>query len=281
MELSFNLNGKVFSGEENVIHPDSRAFRYGEGLFETIRLHNNDLPLWNEHWSRLIHSLPQLYFTVPVHFTKEMLKKEVLSLSAKNKCRDAARVRIKVFKGEGGLWESPTTPFNYLVQCWPLEKKEFSMNENGLDIGLFDDGWKSCDAFSNLKSNNYLLYAMAAQHAKQQKWNEALILNQHKRICDATIANVFFTKDEIVHTPHLKEGCVAGVMRSYLLQELQKSGIKTEEGDYTVTDILHADEVFLSNAMYGVRWVKSFGNKTYTCQQTARIFQQHISPLFK
>jgi len=155
------------------------------------------------------------------------------------------------------------------------------MNENGLDIGLFDDGWKSCDAFSNLKSNNYLLYAMAAQHAKQQKWNEALILNQHKRICDATIANVFFTKDEIVHTPHLKEGCVAGVMRSYLLQELQKSGIKTEEGDYTVTDILHADEVFLSNAMYGVRWVKSFGNKTYTCQQTARIFQQHISPLFK
>ena len=122
---------------------------------------------------------------------------------------------------------------------------------------------------------------MAAQHAKQQKWNEALILNQHKRVCDATIANVFFVKDDVVHTPHLKEGCVAGVMRSYLIQELKKRGIETEEGEYTITDILHADEVFLTNAMYGMRWVKSFGNKTYICRQSGKIFQEYISPLFE
>ena len=280
MELSVNLNGKIFRSVEKVIHPDNRSFRYGEGLFETIRLHKADLPLWNEHWNRLIHSLPQLYFSIPVHFTGEFLKKEVLSLAEKNKCFDTARVRITVFKGEGGLWENPSTQFNYLIQCWPLDKKEFLMNENGLDIGLFQDGWKSCDAFSNLKSNNYLLYALAAQDAKHQKWNEALILNQHNRICDATVANVFFVKGEVVHTPHLKEGCVAGVMRSCLLQQLKKSGFKIEEGEYTVTDILHADEVFLTNAIYGIRWVKSFRNKTYSCQYSARFFQQHISPLF-
>ena len=74
---------------------------------------------------------------------------------------------------------------------------------------------------------------------------------------------------------------MAGVMRSHLMQELKKSGIKIEEGEYTITDILHADEVFLTNAMYGIRWVKSFGNKNYACQQTAKIFQQYISPLFK
>ncbi len=281
MELSFNLNGKIFRSDEKVIHPDNRSFRYGEGLFETIRLHKTDLPLWHEHWNRLIHSLPQLYFSMPVHFTGEFLKKELLSLAEKNKCTDAARVRITIFKGEGGLWESATSQFNYLIQCWPLEKKEFSMNVNGLDIGLFNDGWKSCDAFSNLKSNNYLLYAMAAQHAKQQKWNEALILNQHKRICDASIANVFFVKGDVIHTPHLKEGCVAGVMRSYLLPQMKQAGLTIEEGEYSVADILHADELFLTNAMYGIRWVKSFGNKTYTHQQAARIFQQHISPLFE
>jgi len=281
MELSFNLNGKVFRSDERVIHPDSRSFRYGEGLFETIRLHKADLPLWNQHWSRLAHALPQLYFSLPAHFTSEFLKKEVLALAVKNKCIDAARVRITVFKGEGGLWESPTTPFNYLVQCWPIEKKPFSMNENGLDIGLFEDGWKSCDTFSNLKSNNYLLYAMAAQHARQQKWNEALVLNQYKRICDATIANVFFVKNNIVHTPHLAEGCIAGVMRNYLLQQIKQAGVKTEEAEFTAEDFMNAEEVFLTNAFYGIRWVKSFGSKIYPCFHSAGFFQQHISPLFK
>ena len=278
--MKYTLNGKIYNTEEAVIHPDNRSFRYGEGLFETIRMHKAEMPLWNEHWNRLIHSLPQLYFSIPLHFTTEFLKSEVLSLSKKNKCKGAARVRITVFKGEGGLWENATTSFNYIIQCWPLEKKEFSMNENGLDIGLFEDGWKSCDAFSNLKSNNYLLYAMAAQYAKHQKWNEALILNQHNRICDATITNVFFIKNNIVCTPHLKEGCVNGVMRNYLLQQLKQAGVKAEEGSYTVADLLHADEIFLTNAMYGIRWVKLFGNKAFVCQQSARIFQQYISTLF-
>lgn len=280
MNLYFNLNGKVFSSDEKVIHADNRSFRYGEGLFETIRLHNNHIPLWNEHFNRLYLSLPRLYFLLPAHFTSEFLKREVLSLAEKNKCSRAARVRITVFKGEGGLWDVPASQFNYLIQCWPLEKQEFSMNENGLDIGVFDAGWKSCDTFSNLKNNNYLLYATAAQCAKQQKWNEALVLNQYKRICDATIANVFFVKNNMVYTPSLAEGCVAGVMRSYLLQQLKLAGIKTEEDEFTAADIMNAEEIFLTNAFYGIRWVKSFADKVYPCIHSARFFQQHISPLF-
>ena len=121
---------------------------------------------------------------------------------------------------------------------------------------------------------------MAALFAKQQKWNEALILNQHHRICDATIANVFFIKNHLLYTPHLKEGCVNGVMRKYLIQQLKQAGISVEEGTYSVTDLLHADELFLTNAMYGIRWVKLFGNKTYSFNQAAQLFQQYIYPLF-
>lgn len=280
MEQNYILNGKIYRSDERIIHPDNRSFRYGEGLFETIRLHKSVLPLWDEHWNRLVQSIPQLYFSLPPHLTSAYLKNEILLLAKKNNCLDAARVRITVFKGEGGLWESPATLFNYLVQCWPVESNKFRMNENGLDIGVFTDGWKSCDAFSHLKNNNYLLYAMAAQHAKKQKWNEAFILNQHNRICDATIANVFFVKDDIVCTPQLKEGGIAGVMRHYLLQQLKQAGVKAQEGEYSVTEISGADEIFLTNAFYGIRWVKSFGNKVYPCNHSARMFQQYISPLF-
>jgi branched-chain amino acid aminotransferase len=278
--LSINVNGKIFPSDASVIHPDNRSFRYGEGLFETIRLHRGKMPLWNLHWNRLNSSLPQLYFEWPKHFTSSHLQEEVLQLAAKNKCTNAARVRITFFKGEGGLWEQPSSNFNYLVQCWPLEQEKFHMNENGIDLGVFEAGRKVCDAFSNLKSNNYLLYVMAAQYAKQQKWNEAIVLNQYGRICDATIANVFFISQNKVHTPQLTEGCVAGVMRSYLLDQLQLAGIEVHEGAYSVEDLLNANEIFLTNAFYGIRWVKNLGNKNFEFQQSARFFKEYIRPLF-
>lgn len=275
-----SLDKKIYTDDELHIHPDNRSFRYGEGLFETTRLHKGTIPLWNLHWERLIESLPKLYFQLPAHFSEAELKEEILRVAKRNNCIDAARVRITFFKGECGIWEQPNSSFHFLVQCWPLEKKEFSMNENGLDIGLFEAGRKSCDSFSNLKTNNYLLYALAAQYAKAGKLNECLVLNQHGRVCDATIANVFFSKDGVIHTPNLEEGCINGVMRRYLLEQVRNAGFQVKEGAYLPDEIAVADEVFLTNAMYGLRWVKQWGNRTYQFQQSSIIFHQFISPLF-
>lgn len=280
MPLYYSLDKKIFGEDDLRIHLDNRSFRYGEGLFETIRLHKGEIPLWELHWNRLRESLPKLYFELPPHFKEAELKEEILRVAKRNQCLDAARVRITFFKGEGGIWERPSSAFHCLVQCWPLEKKEFSMNENGLDIGLFEAGRKSCDSFSNLKTNNYLLYALAAHYAKEEKLNECLVLNQHGRVCDATIANVFFSKDGIIHTPQLEEGCINGVMRRHLLEQLRNAGYPVKEGAYLPEEIAKADEIFLSNAMYGLRWVKQWGNRTYQFQQSSTIFHRFISPLF-
>jgi branched-chain amino acid aminotransferase len=280
MERTASLDKKIIAVDELKIHPDNRSFRYGEGFFETIRLHNATIPLWDLHWNRLSSTLPKLYFERPAHFTDAGLKEEILRVAKRNACLDAARVRITFFKGEGGIWEHPSSPFHVLIQCWPLENKEFRINENGLEIGLFEKGRKSCDQFSSLKTNNYLLYALAAQYAKREKLNECLILNQYGRVCDASIANVFFCKDGIIHTPHLEEGCIDGVMRRYLLEQLRVAGFQVREAAYSPDNILAAEELFLTNAMYGLRWVKSWGSKQYAFQQSSAIFHRFLSPLF-
>lgn len=279
--LLINLNGKIFAADKPVIPVDNRSFRYGEGLFETMRLQRGKIPLWEKHWHRLISSLPLLYFELPKHLTSTKLLDEVLHLAAKNNGLYASRIRITIFKGEGGLWETPSSSFNYLIQCWPLEQPDFYMNENGLDTGVFEAGRKTCDAFSHLKSNNYLLYAVAALHAKQQKWNEAVVLNQHGRICDTTIANLFFVSGSEIHTPSLSEGAVAGVMRGYLLEQMQKTGISVQQDAYTVQDLQQADEIFLTNAFYGIRWVKQLGDQQYKFSRSAYFFQQFVKPLFE
>jgi branched-chain amino acid aminotransferase len=264
-------NGKWIENNQPLLLPDSRAFRYGEGLFETMRMQHGKTPLLQYHWQRVTQDLPKLYFELPVHFTLEYLSEQMERLCRKNKLTEAARIRLTIYKGEGGIWEEPSASFNWLLQCWTLPKVKPELNINGLDVGVFEAGRKVCDPFSNIKSNNYLLYALAAQYAKVQHWNEAIVLNQHGRICDTTIANIFFIKSNQIYTPALSEGCVNGVMRTYLIEQLRKDNKNIIEGAFSVTDLSDADEIFLTNAVQGIRWVKSLGDRIYGCKQTASL----------
>ena len=181
-----------------------------------------------------------------------------------------SRIRLSVSRGSGGLYDCDNK-FSYLIECWPLEQK--GLNENALVIDIFPDARKSIDVFSNLKSASYLPYVMAAIWAKENKLNDALILNQHDRICDSTIANVFWIKDNNIFTPPLNEGCVAGVMRKGILElATSNSDYLVQETILTLEILLQADEVFLTNAITGIRWVKECRGKVYKNTISSKIF---------
>ena len=149
----------------------------------------------------------------------------------------------------------------------------FELNENGLVTGVYPKARKALDGFANLKSNNYLPYTMAALHAQKQHWNDAFVLNTTGNICDATIANVFIVKNQVVFTCPLQEGCVAGVMRRFLLQNMAANGFSCQEQIITVEDLLTANEVFLTNTIKGMRWVAHCDEVSYTNRLTTKIFQ--------
>ena len=162
-----------------------------------------------------------------------------------------------------------------MIECWPLEKNLYELNENGLVIDIFPEATKTCDKFSNLKSANYLPYVMAAVWAKENKLNDALVLNQHQRICDATIANVFCVKNGIIYTPPLSEGCVAGVMRKKILEtQIQNLGFIVKESVLTESVLLDADEVFLTNVISVIRWVRRCREKAFSNKISSKIFPE-------
>ena len=270
MKKYFNYNGRFFADDETVLSKDDRSYRYGDGLFETMKLINGNILLEDYHFERLFLGLDVLKFNIPVLFTKGQIEKEIKELSKKNECENSARIRLSVSRGNGGLYDCDNK-FSYLIECWPLEQKGF--NENGLIIDVYPDARKSIDVFSNLKSANYLPYVMAAIWAKENKLNDALILNQHDRICDSTIANVFWVKDNKIFTPPLNEGCVAGVMRKKILELVARnSDHGMQEAGLTQDILLQADEVFLTNATTGIRWVKECQGKVYKSTISRKIF---------
>jgi branched-chain amino acid aminotransferase len=274
------VNGKILPANKPVLAADNRGYRYGDGLFETMKLIKGGLVLEKYHFERLFSGLKLLQFRIPSLFTTAKLRKEIIALCKKNDCTELARVRLSVFRGNGGLYDE-TKGLQYLIECWPAERQVNDLNKNGLDIDIYPDAQKSCDLFRNLKSANYLPYVMAAQYAKANKLNDCLVSNVKGRIADATIANIFLVKNNLVITPSLAEGCVNGVMRRYLLEKLGSSAnFESREGVVTKNDLETFDEVFLTNAMYGIRWVKSFRNKVYTNTQTIQLFRDYIAPLY-
>lgn len=268
----FNYNGKIYTSETAIIGAANRGLRYGDGLFETMKMKAGNLVLEDEHFARLWKGMQVLQFTVPKHFNPDKLTAEVLQIAKKNQHEKAARIRITVFRSDGGLYDAADNFPNYIIETWALPEGNGDLNSNGLDIGIYADVKKSCDIVSNLKHNNYLPYVMAALHAKKQKWNDAVIINNLGRICDSTIANIFLIKDEVIYTPALTEGCVAGVMRKFVIDQLAATGFTCIEKEITVEELLNADEVFLTNSIYNLRWVKSVNNKNFANTLTQKIY---------
>jgi branched-chain amino acid aminotransferase len=184
-----------------------------------------------------------------------------------------------IVRGNGTLFATDEPYASVIIQAEPLAKDYLALNEAGFTIDVCPGVQKSCDTLSNLKSNNYLPYVMAAQYARQNQLNDCLVLNVHNRICDGTIANVFRIHQNTIYTPPLAEGGVAGVMRRYLLMELPKAGYTVHEKICTPEDLETANEVFLTNALFGIRWVGKFRNKVYSNKLVAELHTQFVSSL--
>ena len=271
------FNSKYLPSETAIVSAGSRGLRFGDGLFETMKAINGEVEFIDEHFARLWKGLQVLQFNIPKHFTPDFLQDEITGLLKKNKHLDNARIRLAVFRGNGGLYDEMNHIPNYVIETWPLAADIGKWNSNGLVLGIYKDAKKSCDLLANIKHNNFLPYALAALCAKKQKWNDALLLNTEAGICDTTIANIFLIKNEIVYTPALNQGCIAGVMRKNIIDHLKAENIPIIEGALKIDDLLAADEVFLTNSIYNIRWVQMVQDKKYSNLYTQKIYASVFS----
>jgi len=263
LDPSINFNGTILKADSPIITAQSRALRYGDGIFETMLLKKGRLLLAELHFRRLFEGMQTLRFSPPPSLTPALLKEQITGLCEKNGHEELARVRLMIFRGEGGLYEIENNRPNFIIESNALTPTLLQFNREGLQIDIFPEARKAMDQYSHLKSNNYLVYAMAAFFVKEKGLDDAIILNSAERICDSTIANIFCVKDRKLFTPALSEGSVAGVMRRYLLDQCREWGFSAEEISMDEKFLLDADEVFLTNAVRGLQWVRQFRDVRY------------------
>lgn len=274
-EHFFLYNGRYFHQDEPVINIGNRALRYGDGMFETMRMCEGRIWNLDFHIERLLLGMKTLQFDIPEFFSREFFLRTVNELLLKNSNQMNARIRLMIIRGDGNILDYEKNSTNYIIETWPLSNK-IGLNENGLIVDLFPDARKSCDQFSNLKSNNYLPSAMAALFAQRNNLDDSIIMNSFERVCESSIANIFIINDENIYTPPLSEGCVAGVMRRWMLEKFALKDFKVIEKNLSIDELMDADEFFLTNTIQPIRWVRNFRGKIYKNDKTKEIFQYII-----
>lgn len=257
-----NYNGRIFPDSESLFNIKNRAWRYGEGLIETMLWHKGNIPLYALHAQRLQQSLDALGFPqIDTDLLFAEIKKTVLDITEAQQM-----IRVQFFRNDNTL--------EFVIECMPVEQSLITWNDKGLSIGIAKSVTKSSDGISHLKSTSRLNYIVAKKEAEQNSWDDALLLNQYGRIAESTISNVFIIKDNEIITPPLAEGCIAGIMRRYLLDKETIAGMPVHEKALDIAILLNADEIFLTNAIRGIQPVSRYNNKAYPNALTRKVFDE-------
>jgi branched-chain amino acid aminotransferase len=271
-EHFFLYNDTMYPAGHTVISTENRSFRYGDGLFETMKMVKGRIINKEFHFERLFKGLFILDFELPESFNPIFLQKKIDELNKKNGSSEVTKIRLMVFRGNGGIFEPGSLQPNYIIETSRLPSQNL-FNKKGLAVDVFPNARKSCDLFSNLKSNNYLPYVMAGLFAKKNNLDDCIILNCFERICEGTIANIFIIEGENIYTPPLSDGCVAGTMRRWMLEKFDFKKYRVIEKRLDTNDLTNADEVFLTNSTSHLRWVEKFRNKTYSNEKIKEIYE--------
>jgi branched-subunit amino acid aminotransferase/4-amino-4-deoxychorismate lyase len=258
------FDGKHFESHADCLSAANRSFRYGDGLFETIRVCRGKV-LWAEpHFQRLARSAATMKFIMPEGFSVKEFTGWILNLYRMNHPKgEPARIRFSMFRKDGGLYTPESNQVSFLIESEKLKETAYGFHERGLDIDIYPDQNKAVNQLSPLKTSSALLYVMAALYKKENGFDDCLLLNQYGNIAEAISSNVFVVCGDKLITPGLDQGCVDGVMRTVLLRLSAGLPITIKEAPLHPSVMMDADEVFLTNTISGITWVRSFRERMY------------------
>jgi branched-chain amino acid aminotransferase len=257
-----NYNGLIYADDKVLFTIKNKAFRFGEGLIETMLWQDTSIRLFPLHMERLMESLDMLGF--PALEEEDFLHNIHKTISA-NKDPERARVRAQFFKNI----EDDT--LHYLIESAPLTDSINQLPEQKITIGITHNAIKCPDSISHLKTSSRMQYIIAKKDADDKGWDDALLLNAEGRVVEGTISNVFVVTGNNIYTPPLSEGCIDGVMRKYLLKQFKANHISITEKQLNIAMLQQADEIFLTNAVKGIQPVHSFMEKEYKSNVTHEI----------
>ncbi len=254
-----NFNGDLRTENEFSLSSNNRAFKYGDGLFETIKVENRRVVFLEDHYFRLMSSMRMLRMEISMKFTLEFFEKEILRTIEANELIKS-RVRFSVFRNDGGLYLPEDYATSYIIET---DKLSITLKTD-YEVDLFKDHYVYSGMLSTLKTNNKILNVIASVYANENGLDNCILLNENKQVVEAINSNIFLVKNHQITTPSLSEGCLKGVVRKNIISLINKdTEYEILEAAISPFELQKADEVFLTNTIVGIQPVTKYRKKVY------------------
>ncbi len=259
-----NFNGNILEENANFLNDGNRGLQYGDALFETLRVVNGTLFFWEDHYFRLMASMRILRMDIPMEFTMEYLEEQALKTMEANTLKDKARVKILIFRNHGGYYTPMDNGVQFIITATPLEHSFYTVQDTPYEVELFKDHFVNAALLSNLKTTNKLVNVIAGVYAKENNYDNCLLLNQKKQVVETINGNLFLVLGKTIKTPPLADGCLNGIIRKKLIELLKKlEGYTLEERSISPFELQKADELFFTNSIKGIVPITKYRKKTF------------------
>jgi branched-chain amino acid aminotransferase len=258
-----NFNGECYKDSEVPINHQNRAFKYGDGLFETIRIINGKPVFVKNHVQRIKEGLKILHIDAPEILINEKLENSIVTLAQKNGIEKGGSARLTIWRDSSGKFKPTSDNSAYLLEIEPFPENIFMLNKSGLSIDIFQDVKKQVNKLSKFKHLNSQINVLASIHARENELDDSLLINEEGMIIESTNSNIFIVRNGTLYTPPLSDGCVGGTMRMHLINAALELNIGTYESSLNQQHLLMSDEILLTNAIRGVQWINAFKHKRY------------------
>ena len=258
-----NFNGTITSTDSNLL-VNNRAFLYGDGVFETLKIIDNKILFLEDHYFRLMASMRVVRMEIPMNFTMEYFEEQVLSLANANGSQASARARITVYRNEGGYYLPKKRSVSFLINCIALENTVYSNEKKPYEVDLYKDFYVTKQLLSSIKTTNKIINITGSVFADENGLENCLMLNDDKNVIEALNGNLFMVFEGKLITPPISEGCLNGVMRKQILGLASKiEGLEVVEEPISPFELQKADELFITNVIFGVQSITKYRKKEF------------------
>jgi len=258
-----NYNGDLVAFEDAKITPINRALKYGDSVFETLKLVNGKLIFWEAHYFRLMASMRMLRMKIPMSFTLEFLENEILKTAKVTNSNNNLRIRLTITRKDGGFYLPLTNEVDYLIEYQEIN----FVNKSIYKVDLYKDFYVYSGHLSTIKTNNKIIHTIASIYARENELDNCILLNERKGVVEATNASLFLVKGLVIKTPPLTEGCLKGIAREKVKSIIESAKDFTlEETVISPFEIQKADEVFLTNSIIGVQSITNYRKKEFSTE---------------
>ena len=269
-----NFNGVILDSDFQ-LSVNNRSFLYGDGVFETLKIVDNTILFFEDHYFRLMASMRIVRMEIPMSFTLEFLESQILSLVNQLAIENSARVRITVYRNEGGYYAPNQNSVSYVIQAAPLSNKTYTIEKSNFEVDLYKDFAVTKQLLSTLKTTNKMIHVTASIFAKENQLESCLLINDSKNVIEAISGNLFMLMGNTLIAPPISEGCLNGIMRKQIITlAKQFETIDFVEREISPFDIQKADELFITNVIQGIQPITKYRKKEFEIKLALQLLEK-------